>query len=161
MMELNPQEVWHEMEKQLFAILGMVTAKGEARTVGVVYTVHGRSLLISSEKSAWKVRHIAQNPHVSLTIPIHKSIPIMPWVKIPAATITFSGEATIAAPTDLPAAALKPLFRGLELDAGVMEKMAVIQVKPVGEFITYGVGVSLMEMRHPEKARGRTAVSMG
>ncbi len=161
MMELNTQKVWQEVEQQLFAVLGMVTARGEARTVGVVYTVYGRTLLISSNKSAWKVRHIAQNPHVSLTIPIHKRIAIMPWIKIPAATITFAGEATILTPADLPADALKPLFRGLELDVDVMAETAVIQVKPVGEFITYGVGVSLMDMRYPEKARGRAVVGVG
>ena len=46
-------------------------------------------------KEAWKVRHITQNPHVSLTIPMHKRISFMPWIKIPAATITFSGSARI------------------------------------------------------------------
>jgi len=159
MINLNAQSVWQEMEKQVFAVLGMVTAKGEARTVGIVYVIHGRTLLISSGKSAWKVRHIAQNPHVSLTIPIHKRIPVMPWIKIPAATITFSGEATILAPADLPADALNPLFRGMELDPDFLADTAVIQVKPVGEFITYGVGVSLMDMRQPEKARGRVVVT--
>ncbi|MCL4263169.1 MAG: pyridoxamine 5'-phosphate oxidase family protein [Anaerolineae bacterium] len=161
MINLNSQDVWQEIEKQLFAVLGIVTAKGEARTVGVVYVVHGRTLLISSQKSAWKVRHISQNPHVSLTVPIHKRIPIMPWVKIPAATITFSGEATVLTPADLPATAFQPLFRGLEQDRDVMANTAVIQVKPAGEFITYGVGVSLIEMRQPDKARGRVAVDVG
>jgi len=159
MINLNAQSVWQEMEKQVFAVLGMVTAKGEARTVGIVYVIHGRTLLISSGKSAWKVRHIAQNPHVSLTIPIHKRIPVMPWIKIPAATITFSGEAAILAPADLPAETLNPLFRGMELDPNFLADTAVIQVKPVGEFITYGVGVSLMDMRQPEKARGRVLVT--
>ncbi|GIK56932.1 MAG: hypothetical protein BroJett015_25950 [Chloroflexota bacterium] len=158
MITLNSQDIWQEIEKQLFAVIGMVTAKGEARTVGVVYVVHGRSLLISSQKSAWKVRHIAQNPHVSLTVPIPKRIPIMPWIKIPAATITFSGLATILTPADLPAAARQHLFRGLASEEKTIANTAVIQVQPVGEFITYGIGVSLMEMRHPEKARGRAAV---
>lgn len=158
MITLNSQDIWQEIEKQLFAVLGMVTPKGEARTVGVVYVVHGRSLLISSQKSAWKVRHIAQNPHVSLTVPIHKRIPIMPWIKIPAATITFSGLATILTPADLPTEARQQLFRGLESDEQMVANTAVIQVQPIGEFITYGVGISLMEMRHPEKARGRADV---
>jgi len=35
----------------------------------------------------------------------------------------------------------------------------LIEVTPQGEFVTYGVGVSLMEMRDPAKARGRAAVA--
>lgn len=74
MAQINSNQVWQEIEKQMFAILGMVTAKNEARTVGIVYVVNGRKLFISTQKSAWKTKHIAQNQHVSLTIPIHKRI---------------------------------------------------------------------------------------
>ena len=38
-----------------------------------------------------------------------------------------------------------------------MAKSAVIEVEPVGDFITYGVGVSLMQMRDTELARGRVS----
>jgi hypothetical protein len=37
--------------------------------------------------------------------------------------------------------------------------MCVIEVQPVGDFITYGVGIPLMTMRQPEKARGRVAAA--
>ncbi len=159
MTQLKSEQVWQKVEKQMFAVLGMVTAEGQARTVGIVYVVDGRTIYISSQKSAWKTRHIAQNPHVSLTVPIHKRIPLMPWIKIPAATITFTGQAQILAPGDLSAEILHKLYRGLETDAGLLQDTAVIKVTPIGEFITYGVGVSLMDMRIPEKARGRAAVT--
>lgn len=158
MTQLTSEQVWQEVEKQMFAVLGMVTAEGQARTVGIVYVAHDRTIYISSQKSAWKTRHIAQNPHVSLTVPIHKHIPLMPWIKIPAATITFAGQAIILAPGDLSAEIVHKLYRGVETDAGLLQDTAVIKVVPVGEFITYGVGVSLMDMRIPEKARGRAAV---
>ncbi len=155
MAEITTAQVWDEIDKQLFAVLGMVTARGEARTAGIVYTVSGRKLYISSAKSAWKVRHMQQNPHVSLTVTIPKRIPVMPWIKIPAATITFSGTARILDPADVAGDVLQPLFRGLE---NVSEDTAVIEVTPRGDFVTYGVGVSLMGMRDTENARGRAAV---
>jgi hypothetical protein len=37
---LSSKQVWGELENNLFAVLGMVTTKGEARTVGIVYVVH-------------------------------------------------------------------------------------------------------------------------
>jgi hypothetical protein len=157
-MNLTTEQVWKELKKQVFVVLGMVTARGEARTAGVVYVVHGRTLHVSSQKSAWKTRHIAQNPHVSLTVPIHKRIPIMPWLKIPAATITFSGLAAVAEPATLAPELLQKLYRGLEQNEAMMRETAVITIQPCGEFITYGLGVSLMDMRQPEKARGRIAV---
>lgn len=158
MAEINTIQIWEQLNKQLFAVLGMVTKKGEARTAGIVYIVDDGKLYISSKKQAWKVRHIAQNPHVSLTVPIHKRIPFIPWIKIPAATITFSGEARLLAYDAVSDETLEKLFRGLELSDEQKENTQVIEVTPVGHFITYGVGVSLMDMRDTEKARGRVAV---
>ncbi len=155
---LTSQQVWAEMEKELFGVLGMVTAANEARTVGVVYTVRDHKLYIVSKKEAWKVRHVAKNPHVSMTVPIHKRIPIMPWIKIPAATITFCGLATIHKAADMEPDILQALLRGLQTDPDTIENSRVIEIQLVKEFITYGVGVSLMEMRDTLKARGRVSV---
>ncbi len=158
--QLTSHQVWQEMEKQIFAVLGMVTANQEARTVGVVYVVHQGKLYISSSRTAWKVRHIAQNPHVSLTIPIHKRIPFLPWIKIPAATVTFSGVAQIFALHELAADILQAVFRGMEKQPQAEESFCVIEVTPEKEFVTYGVGVSLSQMRDPAKARGRVSVGV-
>ena len=158
MAELNQTQIWGQLNKQLFAVLGMVTKNGEARTVGIVYVVDDGKLYISSSKQAWKVRHIAQNPHVSLTVLIHKRIPFMPWIKIPAATITFSGQASLAEYDAVSEDIIQKLFRGTEFSPEEKADLRIIEVSPVGDFITYGVGVSMMEMRDQEKARGRVAV---
>lgn len=158
MTEITSSQVWEEIGKQVFAILGVVTKNSEARTAGIVYVVQDGKLYISSQKQAWKVRHITQNPHVSLTVPIHKRILFMPWIKIPAATITFSGEARLLEYGDVSDEAIQKLFRGMKLSETEQADMRIIEVVPVGDFITYGVGVSLMDMREPAKARGRVAV---
>lgn len=157
-LQLTTDQVWQEIEREVFAVLGMVTARQEARTVGVVYGVHDRKLYIGTGKQRWKARHVAANPHVSLTIPIAKRIPIMPWVKIPAATITFAGEARVIAGENASPDLLKAMFRQQSFDPAFVASMCLIEVTPVGEFVTYGVGVSLSQMRYPEKARGRAAV---
>jgi hypothetical protein len=158
-LELSSEQVWKEVENQLFAVLGMVTAKGEARTIGVVSTVHDHKLYIATGKDTWKARHIRQNPHVSMTVTIPKRIPFLPWIKIPAATITFSGLGTVLNPEQVGKDLLHSLLRGLETDAEMLATMCVIAVEPVGDFITYGVGIPMMDMRHPEKARGRAPAS--
>lgn len=154
------EQVWKAIEKELFAVLGMVTARHEARTVGVVYIVLGRRLYVGTGRETWKARHIAANPHVSMTIPIAKRIPFLPWIRIPAATITFSGIARILETGETPPELLQAVFRGLALDDETMATSCLIEVTPQDDFITYGVAMSLLQMRHPELARGRAPVAV-
>jgi hypothetical protein len=156
--QLTSDQVWQAIEKEVFAVLGMVTDKGEARTVGIVYIPRNRKLYIGTDKNAWKVRHVSANPHVSMTIPIAKRIPLLPWIKIPSATITFCGEARVLPAQETPPEILQAVFRGMAEDDERVVASCLIEVTPVKEFITYGVGVSLMEMRDPKKARGRVSV---
>jgi hypothetical protein len=158
MSTLTSEQVWEEIRRNLFAVLGMVTAAGEARTVGIVYVVQGETIYIVTGKDTWKARHIAANPEVSLTIPIAKQIPLLPWIKIPAATITFAGTATLQDTEDASPEILHALFRGIEQERSRLEEMCLIAVTPKGDFVTYGMGVSLLQMRHPEQARGRAPV---
>jgi len=156
--QLKPEQVWKEMEKELFAVVGMVTAENEARTVGVVYKVIDGKLVVGTGTDSWKARHIRQNPNVSVTVPIAKRVPVMPWMKIPAATITFAGKAQVVEAENTPEEKLKALFLHGSEDPELMATMCLIEIEPAGEFLTYGVGVPMMAMRTPEKARGRAPV---
>lgn len=153
--QLSSEQVWREIEKGLFAVIGMVTAKNEARTVGIVYVVRDRRLYIGPGKDRWKTRHIAANPNVSMTIPIAKRIPFLPWIKIPAATITFSGTARVLDAADTPRELLQAVFRHMADDEEMMADSCLIEVTPQKEFVTYGVGIPMLQMRDPDKARGR------
>lgn len=158
-LQLTSAQVWTELKKELFAVLGMVNAKGEARTVGILYIVHDRKLYISTGKSSWKARFVQSNPHVSITVPIARRIPVLSWIKIPAATITFSGRAVVFDAKDVQADILQALFRGrLEADKEKMASMSILEIEPQGDFVTYGIGIPLLQMRSPEKARGRAPV---
>ncbi len=157
--QLTTEQVWQEIEDNLFGVLGMVTAKGEARTVGIVYVVDDHKLYITASKAAWKVKHIVDNPHVSLTIPLAKRLWVLPCLKTPAATITFSGVARILENRDVNAAVLDKLYHDVAKDEQAMAASCVIEVTPQKDFITYGVGMPLIQMRFPDKARGRVAVT--
>lgn len=158
-LQLTSEQVWTVLTKELFAVVGMVTPKGEARTAGVVYIAHDHHLYFATKTDTWKARHIQHNPHVAVTVPIAKRIPIMPWIKIPAATITFAGQARVFAASAASDDIRKALFRGLEADPQEMATASIVEIAPVGDFVTYGIGVSLMQMRFPEKARGRASTT--
>lgn len=159
MAEITTEQVWAEIENQMFAVVGMVTARNQARTTGIVYKVHQRKLYFATVKSAWKTRHIAQNPHVSLTILIPKRIFWLPWIPIPPATITFAGEARILDNEAVPAHIEQALNAGLKQPDAEAVPSATVEVTPRGDFITYGVGLPVIAMRDTEKARGRVAVA--
>jgi len=154
-LQLSRENVWQEMQKELFAVLGMVTETGEARTIGVVYILQDQNVYILTGEHTWKARHIRQNPSVSITVPIPKRIPFLPWIKIPSATISFAGRASVIEAEKVGQDVLHALMRGQELDREKLATMCVIEIEPVGDFITYGVGIPMMTMREPEKARGR------
>jgi nitroimidazol reductase NimA-like FMN-containing flavoprotein (pyridoxamine 5'-phosphate oxidase superfamily) len=150
--------VWEAITKELFAVLGMVTSQGESRTVGIVYLVKDHKLYIATGGDTWKARHVRNNPRVSITIPIAKRIPIAPWVKLPQATISFSGTARIIPGPEVPPDLLKALLRHKAEDPEYVRDTCAIEVEPEGEFITYGIGIPLIQMPHPELARGRAPV---
>jgi uncharacterized pyridoxamine 5'-phosphate oxidase family protein len=156
-LQLTSNQVWEEVARNSFGVLGMVTPNGEPRTVGIVYVVDNRKLYIGAESTAWKTKHIARNPHVSLTVPIAKRVPLLPWIRIPAATITFSGTAKILEKGEVGAELLQKLYRHEEGRA----EWCAIEVTPQKDFITYGVGIPLTQMRFPDKARGRAPVATG
>jgi hypothetical protein len=153
--------VWDVIEKELFAVLGMVTKDRESRTVGIVYIVKDQKLYIGTGLDTWKARHIGSNPNVSITIPIAKRIPFLPWINIPQATITFSGKARVTPAVEAEYDLLKSVYRHLADDQEFIQKSCLIEIIPQGEFITYGIGIPLRKMRHPELARGRASVSQG
>lgn len=157
MVDITSTEVWKAIAGENFMVIGMVSAKGEARTAGVMHFVDDGVLWFTTNEREWKARHIAANPSVSVTVPIAKRIPFVPWVKVPAATITFPGVAEIRSPDVLSADAKRALLHGVELSDGERGELIAIGVRPAGDFVTYGVGVSILGMRDTEAARGRVA----
>jgi hypothetical protein len=154
---MTTEQVWDVLDASFFGVLAFVNRDGHPRTTGVCYTVEGRSLYVSSDKTAWKVRHIAANPNVSMTVTLPKRVPFLPFIKIPAATITFRGEAQILEVDGIDPSVFERLPRGNERDPHVLENTAIIRVVPRGDFVTYGIAMPITQMRKHEEAHGRAA----
>jgi hypothetical protein len=160
MVDLTSDDVWNAIRSVNFMVIGMVSAKGAPRTAGVMHHVDDGRLWFTTNDREWKARHIAANQAVSVTVPIAKRIPFAPWVTVPAATITFTGDAEIMPAADLPDEARHALLHGLEVtDGGERGALIAVGVRPTGDFVTYGIGVSLLGMRDTELARGRVPVA--
>ena len=148
--QITTEQVWSELEKQFFGIVGFVTAKGESRTAGIVYLVREKRVYFSTENHSWKLRHLKNNPNISMTVPIPNEI-------IPA-TITFSGTAKILDLSEVPEDIPNTLLNNLEPADELRMNTSIVEMTPNGDFITYGVGVSVETMLRPIEAAGRAPV---
>ena len=155
---LTSGQVWQAVGKAMFAAISYVTPSGEPRSSGVVYKTIGHRLYVAVAPDSWKAKHIAASGRVAVVVPVRRGEILSLVLPIPPATISFHGAATVHK-ADAPE--IGPLLDQLAplLPADRRASSVLIEIVPDGEFLTYGVGVSLMKMRTPATARGRAPVS--
>jgi hypothetical protein len=150
--------IWRALNTASFAVVSYVTPTGQPRSSGVVYTMIGRRMFVVVGVDSWKARHIARSGRVAVTVPVRRGGLMSLLFPIPPATISFHGAAVIhAAASPQGRRVLAKLARMLPSER--QEACAIIEISPAGWFLTYGVGVPLMSMRKPERARARVPVA--
>ena len=155
---LTTEQVWHQLAKASFAVLGYVTPSGEPRSSGVVYKTVGHRLYVAVALYSWKARHVAASGRVAVTVPVRRGGLLSLVLPIPPATISFHANA-IVHQADSPE--VRSVLKELAslLPAERQASACIIEVIPEGSFVTYGVGVSLIQMRDPAAAAARVAVT--
>ena len=151
---LTEERVWRDLTRASFAVVSYVTPAGSPRSSGVVYGVVGRRMYVVVANDSWKAKHIAASGHVAVTVPVRRGGLMSLVFPIPPATISFPAAATVhradsltARPLPKPLASLVPAER--------RAASCIIEIEPTGAFLTYGVGVSLGQMRNPALASAR------
>jgi hypothetical protein len=111
----------------------------------------------SGERAASIAKKYATSD-VSLTVPARRGGVLALVMPIPPATVNFHGNATVR-PAGSPE--VGPLLDelGSLLPADRRASAAIIEIVTEGEFVTYGIDVSLTRMRDPAAARARVPVS--
>ena len=122
------------------------------------YKTIGRRLYIAVAPDSWKARHVAVSRRVAVTVPVRRGGLLSLVTPIPPATISFHATA-IVHPADSPEmrSVLKELASLLPAERRVSAR--ILEVIPEGCFVTYGVGVSLTQLRDPAAARARVPVT--
>lgn len=155
---LSTEAVWQALAKASFAVVSHVNAAGEPRSSGVMYGTVDRRLYIAVAADGWKARQIVTGQEVAMTVPVRRGGILALLVPIPPATITFHATATVH-----PAGSLDIGSVSKELERLVPEARkagsCVIELVPEGRFLTYGIGVSLMDMANPARALARVPVA--
>ncbi|HET9782862.1 MAG TPA: pyridoxamine 5'-phosphate oxidase family protein [Candidatus Dormibacteraeota bacterium] len=152
----STEEVWRELDKASFAIIGYSTPAGEPRSSGVVYKTVRHHLYFAVAPDSWKARHIEANNHVAVTVPVHRGGVLALVAPIPPATISFHATAIVHAAGSVEIGSLSKELESL-VPAERRDTAVVIELIPSSRFLTYGVGVSLTDMAKPELAEAVVA----
>jgi hypothetical protein len=154
---LTSEQVWRALAGATFAVVSHVTPAGAPRSSGVIYAVVDRRLYVAVAPDSWKARHIALSGQVAVTVPIRRGGVLSLLLPIPAATVSFHGTAIIHPAGSSKARSLPKALDAL-LPAERRASTTVVEIVPEGRFLTYGMGVSLMQMRNPAASRAHVPV---
>jgi len=155
---LTTEQVWHQVAKASFAVLGYVTPAGEPRSSGVVYKIVGRRLYVAVAPDSWKAKHVAESGRVAVTVPVRRGGILSLVAPIPPATISFHGAAIVHSAGS---PEVRSAWRELAslVPAERRSSASVIEVVPEGSFLTYALGVPLRKMLDPAAAQACVSVS--
>ena len=154
---MTSEQAWRAITRASFAVVSYVTPAGEPRSSGVVYATAGRRLYVAIAPDSWKAKHITASGRVSVTVPVRRGGLLSLLFPIPPATISFHGTA-IVHPAGSVTASVAPDELAALLPAVRQASCCVLEIIPEGQFVTYGLGVSLARMRNPADARARVPV---
>jgi hypothetical protein len=157
---LTTEQVWHQVAKASFAVLGYVTPSGEPRSSGVAYKIIDGRLYVAVAPDSWKAKHVAASRRVAVTVPVRRGGILSLVAPIPPATISFHGAA-IVHPAGSPE--VRSAWKELASLVPAERRTAacVIEIVPEGQFLTYALGVPLRKMLDPAAAQARVSVSRG
>jgi hypothetical protein len=155
---LTSDEIWRALARASFAVISHVTPAGAPRSSGVVYAVAGRRLYVAVAPDGWKAKHIAISGQVAVTVPVRRGGLLSLLLPIPPATISFHARAIVHPAGSLDIHSLSKALESL-LPAERRASAAVIEIVPEDRFLTYGLGVSLIQMSKPAAARAHVPVS--
>jgi hypothetical protein len=154
---LTSDQVWRALAQASFAVVSYATPAGEPRSSGVVYAADGGRLYVAVASDSWKARHIVAGGRVAVTVPVRRGGLLSLLFPIPPATISFHGTAVVHPAGPVAGHGVPERLASL-LPPERQASSCLLEIVPEGEFLVYGLGVSLAQMRSPTAARARVPV---
>jgi len=155
---LTTEQVWNELEKASFAVISHVTPKGKPRASGVVCAAAGRRLYVVTAPDSWKARQISDGDEVAVTVPIRRGGMLSLVAPIPPATVSFHARATVHPPGSVSIESVSKKLASM-LPQNHAAVGCLLELVPDGNFLAYGLGVTLRDMAKPATALAHVPVS--
>jgi hypothetical protein len=153
--QLSAGRIWDAVTRQSFAVISHVTPAGAPRSSGVVYAVSAGRMYVAVAQDSWKARQISTNGVVAVTVPVRRGGLLSLLAPIPPATVSFPAVATVHPGTD--PAGLPSLRRLIPPER--RSECVLLEIRPTGYYVTYGLGVPLRHMRDTTRSHARVRVS--
>ena len=162
------RQIMRQLRRQHFAVLSTVGADGQPSSAGVSYGVSPRdqalTFYVMTRRHLKKARNIAQNPKVSLVVPIRRRLL---WF-LPPATIQLRGRAEVLDATDAEGRAVFQQFwlgRRIVRSYQAMEcrgetRICFLKITPEPLAQSYMVGTTVLGLLwHMEAGAGQARIS--
>jgi hypothetical protein len=155
---LTTERVWNQLQKASFAVISHVTPAGKPRASGVVCAAAGRRVYVVTAADSWKARQISDGDEVAVTVPIRRGGLLALIAPIPPATVSFHATATVhpAGSVNIESVSKK---LASQLPKERRQAGCLLELVPHGNFLTYGLGVSLQDMAKPAAALAHVPIS--
>lgn len=145
-------EVRRILRKKNWLVLGTVDIKNIPHSSVVVYQSDGYVIYCLTGKNTLKARNIRGNSKVSVTLPFRKNF-FHKIIPAPPAELHFTAEAEIKSFDDEEARKIFSKYLEYLENVENQEESIWLKITPSKRIATYGVGIKLLKMRKPEKAR--------
>jgi len=155
---LTSERVWNEIEQASFAVISYVTPAGNPRSSGVMCAAKHQRLYVVTAADSWKARQISSGDEVAVTVPIRRGGVLSLVAPIPPATISFHAKATVH-PAGSVSIEKVPKKLASQLPKERRSAGCLLELAPEGNFLTYGLSVSLQDMAKPQAALAHVPVS--
>jgi len=146
------REVRDTIRKNRWLTLSTSSPEGTPQGSVVVYASDGYTIYVLTGRSTAKIRNIARNPRVSVTIPFYKSLIHRLITIAPPAAITFRATAEIIEFDDGEATEFYEKTLKFKVPEDVTGDAVWLRLTPGSSATCHGVGIRLWELRDPEKA---------
>ncbi len=155
--DLTAEQVWNELGQASFAVISYVTAAGKPRASGVMCAAVDHRVYVVTAADSWKARQISDGDEVAVTVPIRRGGLLSLVLPIPPATVSFHGTARVHPAGSVSIESVSKKFASL-LPAE-RRNGCLLELVPDGSFLTYGLGVSLQDMRKPAAALAHVPIA--
>ena len=146
------QEIKKIMKNNIWLVLATSDDDNQPQSSVVMYKSDGNHLYFTTSSSSLKVRNIKKNNKVAVTIPFRKNL-LHKLIPAPPAEIHFRATAHIISVDEEETKRNLAEFIEHAKENDLLEDTVCVKLIPSKRITTYGVGIKLLDMRFPNKAR--------
>lgn len=145
-------EVKHTIKKHNWLVLSSISSNGIPYSSVLVYQSDGNIIICQTGTNTLKAKNIRANNKVAITIPIRKNF-LHKLIPAPPAEVHFTTNAKLLSKEDEEARTIFTRYLKHSEKAELPQDSIWIKIKLPNKVTTYGIGVPLLKMRDPNKAR--------